>query len=106
MSWCRLGDAMRGWSKRDATTHSSYALFLQVGMLGANAPDRVKRMWNIDIAGPLIYPTTSRWGHMIGAHYLKHLKNGDYPGSKLHGYLVNKTIAPEDSTRNFTAPPR
>lgn len=65
-------------------------------MLGANAPDRVKKMWNIDIAGPLIYPTTSRWGHMISAHYLKHLKNGDYPTSKLHHYMVNKKIAPED----------
>eukprot|EP00752_Nemacystus_decipiens_P004041 g3700.t1 len=67
-----------------------------VGKLGANAPNRVKQMWNIDIAGPLIYPTTSRWGHMVIAHYLKHLKNGDYPGSRLHEYLRDKAIAPED----------
>lgn len=60
----------------------------QVGMLGANAPDGVKERWGIDIAGPLCYPTRSRWGHMISAHYLKHLKNGDYPDSKLHTYMM------------------
>ncbi|CAM9513487.1 unnamed protein product [Hapterophycus canaliculatus] len=58
-----------------------------VGMLGANAPQRVKKIWNIRIAGSLIHPTKSRWGHMIGAHYLKHLKNNDYPDSKLHNYM-------------------
>eukprot|EP00903_Cladosiphon_okamuranus_P019917 g18304.t1 len=68
-----------------------------VGMLGANAPETVKKMWNIDIAGRYIYPTTTRWGHMIGAHYLKHMKDGDYPHSRLHDYMVNRTIAPEDS---------
>ncbi|CAM9920180.1 unnamed protein product [Ectocarpus fasciculatus] len=66
-----------------------------VGMLGANAPQSVKQSWNISIAGPLVYPTTSRWGHMIGAHYLKHLKKGDYPGSKLHTYM-SKANEPED----------
>ncbi|CAN0572192.1 unnamed protein product [Ectocarpus sp. 12 AP-2014] len=59
-----------------------------VGMLGANAPESVKQSWNVRIAGPVVYPTTSRWGHMISAHYLKHLKNGDYPGSKLHTYMT------------------
>ncbi|CAN0368202.1 unnamed protein product [Pylaiella littoralis] len=62
-----------------------------VAMLGANAPERVKKMWNIDIAGPVLYPSTSRWGHMISAHYLKHLKNGDYPHSKLRTYMSNTT---------------
>lgn len=59
----------------------------QVAMLGAAAPERVKNMWNIGIGGSVFYPTTSRWGHMISAHYLKHLKNGDYPRSKLHTYM-------------------
>ncbi|CAM9089846.1 unnamed protein product [Scytosiphon promiscuus] len=68
-----------------------------VGMLGANAPPRVKKMWNISIAGALIHPTTSRWGHMISAHYLKHLKNCDYPGSKLHTYMSNAKV-PEKIT--------
>ncbi len=63
-------------------------------MLGANAPDGVKEMWGIEIAGPLCYPTTSRWGHMISAHYLKHLKGGDYPDSKLHTYMMGAD-APE-----------
>lgn len=44
-------------------------------------------MWNIDVAGKLIFPTRTRWGHMISAHYIKHLKKGDYPGSKLHEYI-------------------
>ncbi|CAN0261782.1 unnamed protein product [Ectocarpus sp. 6 AP-2014] len=65
-----------------------------VGMLGANAPESVKQSWNIRIAGPVVYPTTNRWGHMISAHYLKHLKNGDYPGSKLHTYM-NTAKEPE-----------
>lgn len=72
----------------------SFERVSQVGMLGANAPESVKQSWNISIAGPVVYPTTSRWGHMISAHYLKHLKKGDYPGSKLHTYM-SKANEPE-----------
>lgn len=75
---------------------------LQVGMLGANAPARVKTVWNIDVAGKLIKPATPRWGHMISAHYLKHMKKGEYAESKLHMYM--KEEAPERVTKERVAP--
>lgn len=56
-------------------------------MLGANAPDLVKKSWNIHLGGKVIYPNKIRWGHMISSHYLKHLKAGDYIESKLHVYM-------------------
>lgn len=59
----------------------------QVGMMGANAPKKTKDTWNISIAGKTIYPVKPKWGHMISSHYLKYLKKGDYPNSKLHKYI-------------------
>lgn len=63
----------------------------QVGMLGANAPKKTKKTWNISIAGKVIYPVKPKWGHMISSHYLKYLKKGDYPNSKLHKYIEEAT---------------
>lgn len=74
--------------RADRIPHIPRAVPPQVGMLGANAPSLAKNMWNIEIEPrEVIYPSTTRWGHMISAHYLKHLKNGDYRGSKLHNYI-------------------
>lgn len=67
-------------------------------MLGANAPDRAKTLWEIDIAGDVFYPIKPRWGHMVSSHYLKHLKEGDYPETKLHTY-VNQANVPETVTK-------
>lgn len=62
-------------------------------MLGALAPAKVKNIWNIEIEGKIITSAKPRWGHMISAHYLKHLKDGDYKESKLHYYMTRE--APE-----------